>query len=178
MIPGIESKLDRTKPQPQPQVLEPLRRIAFTWSRPLAAHNWQQPSPDQQHDGVDSSVTEQSQAPFKWALAPWQEKRAKKLMSEHLAARIKIEEVAQACNLSRSHFSRAFKANTGFSPLQWLTNNRLERAKELLRSGNSAVSDVALACGFCDQSHFTRVFSRHTGSSPSAWRRHRSATAN
>jgi AraC-like DNA-binding protein len=176
MIPGIESKLDRTKAQPQ--VLEPLRRIAFTWSRPVAAHKWQLSSPDQQHDGADSSFAEQGQTPFKWALAPWQEKRAKKLMSEHLAARMKIEEVAQARNLSRSHFSRAFKANTGLSPLQWLTNNRLERAKELLRSGNSAVSDVALACGFCDQSHFTRVFRRHTGSSPSAWRRHGSATAN
>jgi AraC family transcriptional regulator len=176
MIPGIESKLDRTKPQSH--ILEPLRRIAFTWSCPVATHNWQPPSIDQQHNGADNSVAEQSPTPFKWALAPWQEKRAKKLMSEHLAARMKIEEVARACNLSRSHFSRAFKANTGLSPLQWLTNSRLEQAKELLRSGNSAVSDVALACGFCDQSHLTRVFSRHTGSSPSAWRRHGRATAN
>jgi methylphosphotriester-DNA--protein-cysteine methyltransferase len=107
---------------------------------------------------VDNSVAEQSQTLFKRGLAPWQEKRTKKLIRTPRA-----DEDRRDCagvQSIRSHLSRTFKANSGLSPLQWLTNNRLERAKELLRFGNSAVSDVALACGFRDQAHFTRVFNR------------------
>jgi len=168
MIPDIESQSDSAH---SPIIKQRCgERIAFTWSRPLLVRDQQYPAPaplgDRTEDGLETKST-----PVKLALARWQESRAKQLMLEHLASRLKIEDVAQACSLSRSHFSRAFKANTGVSPLEWFTNARLEHAKELLRSGTSALSDVALACGFSDQSHFTRVFSRRLGSSPSAWRR-------
>ncbi|WP_081489147.1 helix-turn-helix domain-containing protein [Pseudomonas sp. R81] len=92
-------------------------------------------------------------------------------MLENLSSRVMVKEVAEACELSRSHFSRAFKVNTGMSPSEWLISARLERAKELLQSRSHAVSDVALACGFCDQSHFTRMFHSRIGLSPLAWRR-------
>jgi len=48
---------------------------------------------------------------------------------------------------------------------------RIDVAKEMVRDGRLSVSDVAAACGFCDQSHLTRDFTRMVGVSPRAWRR-------
>lgn len=104
------------------------------------------------------------------ALAPWQERRAKELMLNSIARPLSISEVARGCSLSRSHFSRAFKKNTGYSPQDWFLHAKIERSKELLESG-MPITQVSLECGFADQSHFTRTFTRKTGQSPMAWRR-------
>jgi AraC-like DNA-binding protein len=84
---------------------------------------------------------------------------------------ISIAEIAGACNLSRSYFIRAFRETTGQTPHQWLTAQRLERARALLKDVERPLADVAAACGFADQSHFTRVFSQHTGMPPGGWRK-------
>ena len=69
------------------------------------------------------------------------------------------------------YFARAFKQATGVRPYTWLTKQRVERAKELLRDPSRKLADIAQLCGFVDQSHFTRVFSRSEGYSPGRWRR-------
>lgn len=104
-------------------------------------------------------------------LSPAHERLAKELLSENLGSEISISEVAQACNLSRGHFTRMFRETTGMTPHQWLIGNRLARACHLLRSTELALAEVAIACGFSDQSHFTRIFSRAKGSPPGSWRR-------
>ncbi|WP_256672867.1 AraC family transcriptional regulator [Pseudomonas sp. v388] len=104
------------------------------------------------------------------ALAPWQERRAKELMMNSITRPLSISQVAQGCSLSRSHFSRAFKKNTGYSPQDWFLHAKIERSKQLLESG-MPITQVSLECGFADQSHFTRTFTRKTGQSPMAWRR-------
>ncbi len=105
------------------------------------------------------------------ALSPWQTRRAKQLMLEQMGASPCIADIATACSLSRSHFSRAFKKTTGQSPRDWLLEARLERAKTLLADSAIAIAQVGLECGFADQSHFTRVFTRGMGVTPFAWRR-------
>lgn len=104
-------------------------------------------------------------------LAPWQERRAKELMSAALDGSLALRRVAEECELSASHFTRAFRQSTGMPPHRWLQARRVELAKELLRDRKLALTEVALRCGFADQSHFTRVFSRYTGLAPNAWRR-------
>ncbi|EIK95726.1 AraC family transcriptional regulator [Pseudomonas sp. M47T1] len=110
-------------------------------------------------------------APERVALSPWQARRAKQLMLEQMSTSPSIADIAKACSLSRSHFSRAFKRTTGQSPRDWLLSARLSRAKELLADGNVPIAQVGLDCGFADQSHFTRVFTRCLGTTPFAWRR-------
>jgi len=105
------------------------------------------------------------------ALAPAHEARAKEMLRSHLDGRISIAEVAEACQLSRSHFTRAFRLTTGLTPHDWLQAQRLARARELLRGSDLPLAEVATACGFADQSHFTRVFSRAEGAPPGHWRR-------
>ncbi|XXE61468.1 helix-turn-helix transcriptional regulator [Pseudomonas sp. R1-18] len=91
-------------------------------------------------------------------------------MLNSIARPLSISEVARGCSLSRSHFSRAFKKNTGYSPQDWFLHAKIERSKELLESG-MPITQVSLECGFADQSHFTRTFTRKAGQSPMAWRR-------
>jgi AraC-like DNA-binding protein len=107
---------------------------------------------------------------YKPVLASSMEMLAKNMMIEKMARRLSIQEVATACGLSRSHFTRAFKQTTGYSPHQWLTNARVERAKILLSSTKCTGRVIAAECGFSDHSHFTRVFAIRVGILPMEWR--------
>lgn len=107
----------------------------------------------------------------KVALSPWQERRAKELMSSQMDKGLSIAGIASECSLSRSHFSRAFKKNTGLSPRDWYLQMRLDKAKGLLSDSELTISQISLDCGFADQSHFTRVFTRVIGVTPFNWRR-------
>jgi transcriptional regulator GlxA family with amidase domain len=98
-------------------------------------------------------------------------RRAKEVLSAHLDGRVPLKEVARACGLSVSYFSRAFRRSVGVTPHNWLLTLRVEVAKQKLREGRLSLRDVALACGFADQSHLTQVFTRLVGVSPGAWRR-------
>jgi AraC family transcriptional regulator len=109
--------------------------------------------------------------PVRGGLAPWQVRRAKEVLGANLDGRVLLTEVARECQLSVSHFSRAFRRSVGVAPHNWLLTHRVEIAKERLRDDRLSLLDVALACGFADQSHLTRVFTRVVGVSPGAWRR-------
>ncbi len=109
--------------------------------------------------------------PSRGGLAAWQERRAKDLLAANVSGDVGLGELAAACGLSVSHFSRAFRASAGLAPHQWLLRHRVEAAKALMRDPRLPLAEVALACGFADQSHFTRVFSRLVGASPGSWRR-------
>jgi AraC family transcriptional regulator len=99
------------------------------------------------------------------------ETRAKDMLLAKTQGNVSLEEIASACNLSRSYFIRAFRETTGRTPHQWLLERRVERARELLRHSDSSLSEIAIACGFSDQSHFTRTFSQMLGTPPGSWRR-------
>jgi AraC-like DNA-binding protein len=109
--------------------------------------------------------------PIRGGLTPRQIRRAKEILTANLDGRVPLKQVAQACGLSVSHFSRAFRRSVGAAPHAWLLTHRVEVAKQKLRDGGSSLSDAALACGFADQSHLTKVFTRIVGLSPGAWRR-------
>ncbi len=94
-------------------------------------------------------------------------------MSEDLGGRIRLDQIAKACGLSLRHFSRAFRQSLGIPPHQWLLDQRIRHAKELLRDPGLPLFDIAIACGFGDQSHFSRAFFRAVGLSPGLWRRMR-----
>ena len=111
--------------------------------------------------------------PTRGGLAPWQERRAKEMILAHINGNLGLAELAHACELSRSHFARAFKVNTGVSPFRWMLAQKIERAKDLLLHSKLPIDDIAERCGFADQSHFTRTFLKLIGVTPGQWRRHR-----
>ena len=103
-------------------------------------------------------------------LTPWRESLAKQLILDRLGETIEVAELASACALSRSHFSRAFKCSTGLSPQDWIRHQRIARAKQLIRSTDLSLTQISLECGFCDQAHFCHIFTRSEGINPFAWR--------
>lgn len=102
-----------------------------------------------------------------------QEALAKDMLLSRLDSDLSIAEIAQACRLSRSYFTTAFRQTLGQTPHQWMTMQRIQRARELMAASQLPLAEIAAACGFADQSHFTRVFAKATGLPPSRWRRNR-----
>ncbi|MET7931054.1 AraC family transcriptional regulator [Streptomyces sp. NPDC005349] len=93
------------------------------------------------------------------------------LMEERLADPLPIADLAAAASLSVSQFARQFKASTGESPHQFLLRLRLEQACRLLRTGTTAIGEVAVDCGFSHQEHLTRVMRAKLDTTPGAVRR-------
>ncbi|MDO5406896.1 MAG: AraC family transcriptional regulator [Eubacteriales bacterium] len=77
-----------------------------------------------------------------------------------------VSMMAEFCDFSPSYFSHMFKKRTGISPIQFLNDLRIQKAKELLSSGCMNISTVAALVGFEDALYFSRVFRRETGTSP------------
>ncbi len=106
-------------------------------------------------------------------LAPWQERRAKDMLTADLSGDISLSELASACRLSPSYFSQSFKRSFGCPPHKWLLKQRVERAKHLMLTTEQSLCEIAIDTGFADQSHLTRTFTQQMGTSPGAWRRAR-----
>jgi AraC family transcriptional regulator len=106
-------------------------------------------------------------------LAAWQVHRVQGFIEGHLDEVIRIEDLSEMVRLSATHFSHAFKRSIGEAPHTYLVQRRLDRARHLMLTSDTALSEVALVCGFSDQAHFSRLFRRYTGESPAAWRRER-----
>lgn len=77
-----------------------------------------------------------------------------------------VAELAQTCGISSVYLRKLFQNRFGISPKEYLTQKRLEYAKQLLLSGQFAVSEVARLCGYREPCHFSREFSAHVGISP------------
>ena len=89
---------------------------------------------------------------------------------EHPERSFTIDALAREAALSPTHFINQFRKATGFPPIRYQIECRIQRAKKLLRESNGKVSDVALQLGFSSPQHFTDTFSRIVGTTPSHWR--------
>lgn len=86
-------------------------------------------------------------------------------INENLTSTLSVDELAALCFLSRYHFMRLFKQQTGCTVHNYIRQKRLVLAARLIREGMSA-SAAAAECGFTDYSAFHRAFSKTFGVSP------------
>lgn len=77
-----------------------------------------------------------------------------------------VSSMADFCKLSDSYFSHTFKQRMGVSPMQFLNNLRIEKAKEFLTSNSMSIATVARLVGYEDPLYFSRVFRKSTGIAP------------
>lgn len=91
-------------------------------------------------------------------------------LGEHYAEPITLREAAEHVYLTPPYLCRVFKRETGVTFNEYLNRLRVSKAKELLRSPELRLTDVAQLVGYGDQSYFTKVFKRVTGLLPSAYR--------
>lgn len=106
-------------------------------------------------------------------MAPRKLQKAIQLIADNLEQEqsIALAAVAAEVGMSRYHFSRAFKQSMGLSPINYIAQQRIERAKKLLAETDLPIADIALHAGFSGQSHFTTFFRRLVGVTPRAFRK-------
>ncbi|UWZ83634.1 helix-turn-helix domain-containing protein [Occallatibacter riparius] len=112
-----------------------------------------------------------SAAQFRGGLSTALMRRAKELLEANLDGNIPLRHLAEACGLSTSHYTRAFKETFRKPPHRWLIERRIDRAKDLMTNSHLPIADIAIQCGFADQSALNRSFRRIHGISPGQWRR-------
>lgn len=84
---------------------------------------------------------------------------------------IKIGHLASLLNIDRSYLHRLFIEQSGLSPKQFLTNIRLERAKQLLLDSDLNIKNIAYSVGFEDPGNFSKLFKQEIGISPTDFKR-------
>lgn len=96
--------------------------------------------------------------------------QVKKVIDLHRYSNLGLDELAKLCNLSLSSFKREFKKAFNDTPNNYITDQKLKRAKELLRITEMPISEIAYGVGFNDPLYFTRTFKKKVGDSPTEYR--------
>ena len=104
-------------------------------------------------------------------LLAWQLNRVVDYIETHLAEKIMAMDLADLINASVGQLIRAFKISVGVPPFHYIASRRVELACTLMSTTREPLSQIAIACGLCDQAHLCKVFRRMIGMSPSSWRR-------
>jgi AraC family transcriptional regulator len=90
---------------------------------------------------------------------------------EHLADPLSIHQLSQKACMSQTNFFRSFKNELGISPVDFINNERITAAKNLLKQAHVGIYDIAASCGFNNVSYFNKMFKRHTGITPTEFRK-------
>lgn len=93
-----------------------------------------------------------------------------KYMDENYHTAISNATLCSIMHCSEVSLISQVRALTGKTPRQYITERRIERAKEILLSTDSPISEVSVICGFEDPLYFSKAFKKHTGLSPSKFK--------
>ncbi|MGN0314669.1 MAG: helix-turn-helix domain-containing protein [Fusicatenibacter sp.] len=92
-------------------------------------------------------------------------------MDQHYNEKISLDRIAENMYLSPFYISRIFKSEIGTTPINYLINMRMEKAKQLLKTRSDAsVQEIAECVGYEDAYHFSKLFKKHYGESPTKYR--------
>jgi len=104
-------------------------------------------------------------------LSPTELRRAIEYVQDNLTLDTSLESIAVAVGISPTRLKTLFKQSTGWSPYQYVLQQRVECTQNLLRRGDLTPGQVALRVGFYDQSHLNRHFKRIVGLTPKEFQR-------
>ncbi len=96
-------------------------------------------------------------------------RKAKKYLGEHYARQLGLQTVADELKVSAGYLSKCFKAQEGKSFTEYLTELRLEKAKELMKESDMSITGISYAVGFQDPGYFGKCFKKNERISPSEY---------
>lgn len=89
----------------------------------------------------------------------------------HLDEELSLESIAEAINISMYALSRLFKQETGQSIIQYINEQRIHAAVELLENHNLTITDISQMVGYSDVNYFIKIFKKINGSTPNQFRK-------
>lgn len=95
---------------------------------------------------------------------------ARTYINENYSKSISLCDIAASVHLTPNYFHRLFTSVCGMTPLEYLTEIRMSRAKYLLLTSTHSVTDIASECGFGSYNYFSLVFKKNCGISPRSFR--------
>jgi AraC-like DNA-binding protein len=98
------------------------------------------------------------------------------IYDNYTTSSITLEQASEVAALSKFHFARFFKEQTGLTFHSYLSKMRITRAMEYLVESDQPITDIAYQCGFASLKTFNRLFKQYAGTSPSGYRSGRKFT--
>ncbi len=95
---------------------------------------------------------------------------AKRYIDKHYSEPVQLMDIAAYLHVSPFYLSRIFARESDFSLVEYLTEVRMNAAKQLLTDGRYIVADIAEMVGYQDSNYFSKVFRKHVGCAPSKYR--------
>lgn len=89
---------------------------------------------------------------------------------KNLRSRLEVDELAQMACMSKDHYIRVFKREMGETPMQYITQRKIECAEMMLSTEDVSVKTIAASLGFADHSYFNRLFKKVVGQTPLEYR--------
>ncbi|PSL27943.1 AraC family transcriptional regulator [Dyadobacter jiangsuensis] len=99
--------------------------------------------------------------------------KAIRYMQANLSNSLSLDNIARSVNLSVSFFSRKFKKDTGYAPIEYFNYLRIQKACQLLHFNTWRINEVASAIGIDDPFYFSRLFKQQMGLSPAHYRKNK-----
>lgn len=96
--------------------------------------------------------------------------KVKKYINENFHKDISMDDAAKETNLSYHYFSKFFKDSTGKSFVEYLTELRVEKSKELLCGTNDSIKEICYKIGYSDPNYYCKIFKKVTGMTPTEYR--------
>lgn len=92
------------------------------------------------------------------------------ILEQHYHRSITMQQVAEMLHISEKHFCKVFKKQYGIPPQEFLINIRMQKAKQLLKTTNLRIKEVAGSVGFSSQLNFSAAFKKRFNQSPTEYR--------
>ena len=97
--------------------------------------------------------------------------KAKAYIQTHYQKDISLDDVSREVDISPYYFSKLFKEETGQNFIEYLTQIRMDCAKQLMENkAELSMKEICLACGYQDPNYFSRIFKKNTGLTPTEYR--------
>ena len=92
-------------------------------------------------------------------------------MDENFCENCTLKDIAASVHVTANHLRTVFLNSEGYTPYEYITRKRLEKAKNMILLGENTLAQIALECGFCSQSHFCAIFKKATGQTPAQYKK-------